>query len=181
MILLIVSFCSIHAYPDGELSCLLMTPSPALPIAPAVVAVGGKELYPCFALFWEDNSMDQQSCCVCPITCSSKSSLMTTRVYVCMLAGAPKGACVHLVPKHEENVAQTKSSPFRITANSNAGASDIDITIMSPSGEKFKGFLIQARSPTEVGNGMGKNLGQFKPMGDMSQTLKCNSTAVSIC
>jgi len=57
----------------------------------------------------------------------------------------------------------------------------VTVTISSPSASKFKGFLISARAPADVGTNGGKNLGQFFPGDDgLSQTLTCNSTADAI-
>ena len=86
-----------------------------------------------------------------------------------------------MAPHHAEHVPQANASPYKITAVADAGSSSMmTITIASPAGDKFKGFLVSARSPSEVGNSIGKNLGQFFPGDDgLSQTLTCNTTAVS--
>lgn len=94
--------------------------------------------------------------------------------------GAPKAACAEMAPQHGDAVPQTNSSPFRVTAVPGVGGSMTTVTISSPSADKFKGFLISARSPADVGVNGGTNLGQFFPGVDASsQTLTCNSTAVS--
>ena len=97
-----------------------------------------------------------------------------------IFAGAPKAACAEMAPQHGDAVPQTNSSPFKVMAAADAGGSMVTVTISSPSSDKFKGFLISARAPADVGLNGGKNLGQFFPGVDgFSQTLTCNSTAVS--
>lgn len=96
------------------------------------------------------------------------------------LTGAPKGACAEMAPKHGDHMPQTNSSPFTVTAEPDAGGSMVTVTISSPAADKFKGFLISARAPADVGANGGKNLGQFFAGDDgNSQTMTCNSTAVS--
>ena len=85
-----------------------------------------------------------------------------------------------MAPHHVDHNAQSAASPFVILAASDAGSSMVTVTISSPTGDKFKGFLVSARLPSDVGNSLAKNVGQFFPGDDgFSQTLTCNSTAVS--
>lgn len=91
--------------------------------------------------------------------------------------GAPEEACSSLRPKHDDNAHQDSASPFTITTNKSrvkAGQS-LTVTISSPAGKKFKGFLIAAR-PT---SGEGEHIGQFTA-GDDSLATNCGNDGDTI-
>ncbi|XP_046737773.1 putative defense protein Hdd11 [Diprion similis] len=84
-------------------------------------------------------------------------------------AGAPPAVCEDLTPKHHTDP-QAGPSPYKISINKNSinPGEEVKVTIEGINGEKFKGFLVQARQGKEI-------LGSFPldPNDKEAQTIDC--------
>lgn len=94
--------------------------------------------------------------------------------------GPPSSVCRTMMPSHLEEPS-TDQSPYVVTFNRRSQQSSrqsFNVTISSPSGSTFKGFLLQARKAR--GQNAGRVVGTFvSPPRRSPMKLVCNSKAVS--
>lgn len=92
-------------------------------------------------------------------------------------AGAPKAACVDMIPQHHV-APQASIAPYSVQTSKSKlqGGESVDITLKgnSPT-DTIKGFMVQAR----VGD---KPVGQFQisPSNQFAQAVSCDKVGVSI-
>ncbi|XP_067678385.1 putative defense protein 3 [Haliotis asinina] len=84
--------------------------------------------------------------------------------------GAPRGACVDMVPQHNSRP-RDPPAPIDITLSNTTYTLGVPITVTlsANSGKFFKGFLIQARV-TDPGPNRGDAVGTFVPVDGTKQT-----------
>ncbi|XP_046560653.1 putative defense protein 3 [Haliotis rubra] len=84
--------------------------------------------------------------------------------------GAPRGACVDMVPQHNSRP-RDPPAPIDITLSNTTYTPGVPITVTlsANSGKFFKGFLIQARV-TDHGPNRGDAVGTFTPIDGTKQT-----------
>ena len=90
--------------------------------------------------------------------------------------GAPFESCIYLTPKHGSQPKQpSETNPYKVHASKTLDSKDqheaVNVTISGENGDKFVGFIVQARlanNPTQLVDG------RFVPeMSELSKTYTC--------
>ncbi|KAK7110388.1 defense protein l(2)34Fc-like [Littorina saxatilis] len=95
------------------------------------------------------------------------AALLLVTVVSSFPSGAPLSACGHLMPIHEDAVAEESASPFLILLSSTNYTTQEPITVTVTSGEPYLAFMLQGRTRDN------SPVGRFSVAPPVSKFLSC--------